>query len=183
MNESTDRCLPGERRPGESAKAFQAVRLYLEMGPGRSQSAVATRLGKQLSQIQRWATRWGWLARAFTYDEHLASEAQLLTMNALREKAAFRAQCKEEHRQKELQLWPKLIVKIEQMLLYPLATTTSKDGQTIIQPARWGFRDIQNLLSAAAKLSEQAFKDDDEESLLRDESFEFVDYKADEVIA
>jgi len=179
MTDPTDQCLAKDRRPGESAKAFQAARLYFEMGPDRSQRAVATRLGKQPSQIQKWAKQWEWTERAYEHDHHLVSEAQLVLINRARENASVWAHRKEEHREKSFQLSQKLTAKAEQMLAYPLATTTTKDGITSVQPAKWSFRDAPNLLTAAAKLSEQAFQEDDAESLLRDEAFIIEDYKPD----
>lgn len=167
MSELTVRYLPGDRRSGEPDKAFQAARLYLEIGPDRSQKAVATRLGKQPSQIQKWATKWAWMERARDHDNHLASEAQRIEMNAFRENAELWSRRKEETRERSFQLSQKLTTKAEQMLAFPLVTTTIKDGGTIVQPAKWNLRDASNLLSTAAKLSEQAFKQDDKEKFLR----------------
>ena len=177
MNESTDRCLPGERRPGESAKAFQAVRLYLETGPNRSQRAVATQLSTQPSQIQKWAKKWDWRERAHGHDEHLASEAQLVMVKLAREKAALWASRKEEHRENKFQTSQKLFARGEQICFFPLITSTIKDGTTVIHPAKWNLRDGLHFTNTALKMCDQAIEEEDEESLLRDETFIIEDYR------
>jgi len=182
MIELTDHRLSGDRRPGESAKAFQAVQLYLKIGPARSQRAVATQLGKQPSQIQKWATRWGWNARALSYDEHLASEEQLVRVERAREKAAVWAHRREEYPEKQFQIGQKLIAKGEQMCSLPLVTTTINDGKTTVYPAKWRLRDGLNFTNVGLKMCEQALKEDDGDSALRDEIFDFEPFKADDVI-
>lgn len=66
-------CFTVDRRPSESPKACQAVRIYLEMGPDRSQRPVATQLAKQKSQIQNGQRGGsGWLAPLFSMNTALA---------------------------------------------------------------------------------------------------------------
>ena len=61
-----------EQQPGESAKAFEAFSIYLNMGVERSTEAVATKLQKSCQIVRRWAARWQWLARVQSHAEHFA---------------------------------------------------------------------------------------------------------------
>ncbi|MDB6035845.1 MAG: hypothetical protein JWM16_6183 [Verrucomicrobiales bacterium] len=48
--------LAFEQREKESARAFEAFSVYLNMGPERSLAAVGQKLGKSGSLIERWST-------------------------------------------------------------------------------------------------------------------------------
>jgi hypothetical protein len=61
---------------GESPKAFASFCVYRDMGPERSFDGVRQRTGKQpwyKRQIERWADRYEWAARASAYDAHMDS--------------------------------------------------------------------------------------------------------------
>ena len=65
-----------ERQPNESAQAYEAFSIYLEQGADRSQREVAKKLGKSLTLISRWASKYEWVERCRQYDNHLAEEAR-----------------------------------------------------------------------------------------------------------
>src|ERR1700760_1089678 len=70
-----DESRPGwERMRSESAKAYEAARGYFEMRASRSLAAVAGRLGKHVSQMERWSKRYEWISRAAAFDQHLDAE-------------------------------------------------------------------------------------------------------------
>lgn len=48
---------------GESARAFEAFRVYLELGPARRCYAVGQRVGVSLRTIKRWAADFDWRGR------------------------------------------------------------------------------------------------------------------------
>ena len=52
-----------DRLPGESLKAFEAFRIYRDMGTGRSHVRVGQELGKSTDLISRWSARWQGVAR------------------------------------------------------------------------------------------------------------------------
>ena len=61
-----------EQQPRESAKAFAAFSLYLNLGPERSTAAVASKLAKSEQLIRRWSAKFGWTDRVAAYAAHLA---------------------------------------------------------------------------------------------------------------
>ena len=64
--------LPFEQQPKESAKAFAAFAIYLNLGVERSLAAVGRRLGKSVALLERWSVRWRWGERAKAHAAHLA---------------------------------------------------------------------------------------------------------------
>jgi hypothetical protein len=89
--------LPWEKQRGESAKAFNAFRIYRDLGPGRAQVKVGRILGESgvptaLSQVERWSSRWRWVDRCDAWDreqdriareEHQAAVADARSAEAM----------------------------------------------------------------------------------------------------
>lgn len=68
-----------QRLPGESAKAYAAYLCYRDFGASRSLEKVGQRLGKSVSLLSRWSTKFEWVARAAEWDqeqEKLREEAR-----------------------------------------------------------------------------------------------------------
>lgn len=63
--------LPWEPQPGESSTAFAAFACYRDLGSERSLEAVGRSLGKSRVLMERWSTKFAWVARALAYDAHL----------------------------------------------------------------------------------------------------------------
>ena len=66
---------PWERQEGESAKAFEAFTIYLEMGDERGIRAVAQQLDKSRTLIGRWSTTYRWVERVAAYDADVQRKA------------------------------------------------------------------------------------------------------------
>lgn len=99
---------PWEQQQGESAKAFEAFKVYLEMGPDRSQQAVANQLSKSRQLIARWSATHGWVERVAAYNADLQSQAH--------DKAVKSAQkMSERHIKLALQLQEKAIQALSKM--------------------------------------------------------------------
>jgi hypothetical protein len=166
-----------ERMPGEHARAHEAAREYFKMGANRSQAAVARTLNKEVSQMQRWSTRWLWGSRAKEYDDHLARLEQKAIEKQASERAAKWNRRLEEHREKKYLRGEKLENKGDQMLAFPLAAFTTEDGKTTVQPARWKISDAPALIAAGCKMKEEAMQEvvgkDDER---REEEWTAKDY-------
>ena len=67
---------PWERQKGESARAFEAFLVYLQMGPERSIRAVAQKLSKSYTLAGRWSSTYHWVERCRAWDNYLQQEAK-----------------------------------------------------------------------------------------------------------
>jgi len=79
-----------DRQPGEREEAFTAFRAYLDLGPKRSLAAVGRQLGKSKALMERWSSRWNWVARVEAYTNHLFRQADLEQQRELRRKIVTR---------------------------------------------------------------------------------------------
>lgn len=75
---------PWERQKGESAQAFEAFFLYLEMGASRSIRAVSQELGKSKTLIDRWSRTYKWVERCRAWDNHIQHEAKKAAITEVR---------------------------------------------------------------------------------------------------
>lgn len=66
---------PWERQPGESEKAFEAFKIYRDMGLKRSNQAVCDELSKSRQLITRWKSNYNWDERARAYDNEIDKQA------------------------------------------------------------------------------------------------------------
>jgi len=79
---------PFEQQPRESAKAFAAFSLYLNLGPERSTAEVARQLAKSEQLIRRWSAKFGWTDRVAAHAAHLAVVERKAIETTARGKAA-----------------------------------------------------------------------------------------------
>lgn len=75
---------PWERQKGESAQAFEAFSLYLDLGTERSIRAVSQKLGKSKTLIDRWSRTNNWVERCRAWDNHLRREAKRAAVAEIR---------------------------------------------------------------------------------------------------
>lgn len=75
---------PWERQKGESAQAFEAFSLYLEMGADRSIRAVSQECSKSVSLIRRWSSTYHWVERCRAWGNHLQHEAKKAAISEVR---------------------------------------------------------------------------------------------------
>jgi hypothetical protein len=79
---------------GESDRAFEAFRVYLELGPGRRYAAVGRKVGVSLRTIKRWAADFDWPGRIKTYAKDAAEvfveTEQAVHREELRDAQGFR---------------------------------------------------------------------------------------------
>lgn len=98
-----------EQQPRESDRAFAAFKTYLELGPDRSLVAVADKLGKNRSLLERWSKKFAWPARVQAHATHLAiierRTAESLAVQAGTDWAARQ----DQHREDEWQTRGELI--------------------------------------------------------------------------
>jgi hypothetical protein len=77
-----------EQQPRESAKAFAAFSLYLNLGPQRSTASVANKLAKSEQLIRRWSAKFAWTDRVAAHGAHLAIIEREAVEAVARSKAA-----------------------------------------------------------------------------------------------
>lgn len=62
-----------EQQPKETDKAFEAFSIYLGMGPERSLTETAKRVGKSRRLLEMWSGKWNWAARVQAHGAHLVT--------------------------------------------------------------------------------------------------------------
>lgn len=166
-----------ERQPSESHKAYEAFRIYRDMGRDRSLVKVGQALG--LKQVRKgttntftdpggnvsvWSSRFRWVERVRAFEAYLDTILLAEQEKQMREAAASWVRRQEEVREREWALSAGLLEKVRDMLKYPVTRTTrrkvSKDGKTIwnitIEPARWDWKaavDVLRYATSTARLS------------------------------
>jgi len=80
---------PFEQQPRESAKAFAAFSLYLNLGAERSTAEVAKQLAKSKQLVRRWSAKFGWSDRVAAHGAHLAIIEREAMAATVRGKAAI----------------------------------------------------------------------------------------------
>lgn len=84
---------PGDQQPGETAAAFRALRIYLELGASRTCAQVGRRLGHRSErQSQVWSARWDWQRRARLWDAEAVRAADREHVEAVGKAAKRQAQ-------------------------------------------------------------------------------------------
>ena len=59
------------RRPAETPRAFAAFLAYFQLGPARSPSAVAEKLGENPGTVKNWSSKFDWAERLQDYHSGL----------------------------------------------------------------------------------------------------------------
>ncbi len=88
---------------------------------------------------------WRWEERAAAYDAHQRTLDQQKWQ-----------QRRDELRQLEWEMAQSGLRKAQEMLKMPIARKTSEDGRTIIEPAKWTFRDAIAILTECSALARKA---------------------------
>jgi len=135
------------RLPYESTKAYNAFRVYAEMGDKRSLRAVGQKLGKSTTIIERWSSKWKWRERIGTmqvidHEQYLAATAQAKLENA-RALEALRM----DVRNCAWSMYEKLMAKAEALLKLPIMRTIKSRGKVIKKPTN------PSYYTAAARLA------------------------------
>lgn len=154
-----------EQQPEETKAAYLAFRQYLQLGTERTIVAAYRAHRRKPNAKQAtgtwnlWVDRWKWQRRAVAYDreqERIEEQARLKAADA---EAKLWARRTREHRERMARVGQLLVEKGEQMLGYPLSRqkVVGADGKTtIVEPAKWGFRDSATLVDTGNKLLQLA---------------------------
>ena len=68
-----DTMVGGKLVKGESSQAYEAFRVYMNLGSVRSVDQVSKDIGKATSLLRRWSGQWDWVNRAAAYDSYLVN--------------------------------------------------------------------------------------------------------------
>lgn len=143
--------LPFPQAQGESERAFEAFRVYLELGPQRRYAAVARKVGSSLRTIKRWAVDFDWRGRIKTCAAHSAGQ-YLQTENAVQREqfldAAARAKA---FRDRQYDLAEAILDAAERYL--EQADTDDLDLMS--------FADTCKALEVASRIGQQTARDPD----------------------
>ena len=74
-----------ERQLGESTQAFEAFKIYRDLGLKRSNNEVCNQLSKSRQLISRWKSVWNWDERVRAYDNALEKEAHKAAIKNLKD--------------------------------------------------------------------------------------------------
>lgn len=77
-----------EQQLKESAKAFEAYSVYLNLGPGRSLAEVGRKLGKSVGLMERWSRKFDWPERVKAQEAQLATVERQATEALARQRGA-----------------------------------------------------------------------------------------------
>src|ERR1039457_4817385 len=105
-----------EQLPKESAKAFAAFSLYLNLGAERSTREVGKQLGKSEGLIERWAAKFDWTSRVAAHAAHLALVEREAIEASARGKAAEWEVRKQKLKETEWRLHERAIAAAEKAL-------------------------------------------------------------------
>ncbi|MCL4296167.1 MAG: hypothetical protein KJ077_10585 [Anaerolineae bacterium] len=139
----------------ETDRANEALRDYCLMGAGRSLRGLVKMYEQQMadnpryrppstafSTIATWSAAFQWVARANDYDR-LERESRM----QLRQKRI------EQWEEKAWEAASALMDKASQMLKFPIIQTTTTDGKTTVEPARWNMDTIPRLVQVADRMA------------------------------
>ena len=101
--------LTFEQQERESNRAFAAFKTYLELGPERSLVAVADKLGKHRTQLERWSKKFDWPARVQAHTSHLADIERKTAESLAIQSGTDWAKRQEVHREDEWQTRTELL--------------------------------------------------------------------------
>lgn len=153
----------------ETQKAWEAFKVYRDLGPTRSlRKACEAYYGSRanIARISIWSSKYDWVARVQAYDDYHEMIKQSAVEEHERRKAqdmaGRRAKVEEERlalEERHLELQKQALERGFMILNWPLEkVTTERDGKTVhIHPARWsqntGVRIIEATNPAPAKVA------------------------------
>ena len=105
-----------EQQEKESAKAFEAFSVYLNMGAERSLAAVGRKLGKSRALLERWSAKFDWAERVLAYDLHLATVEREATEVVARGRSAEWLKRQEAVREREWEMHERCIAAAKRAL-------------------------------------------------------------------
>lgn len=133
---------PGGRAKGESSKAFEAFRIFRDLGATRRLSDVAAQTGKSEALYARWSARWDWRRRAAEWDELQDATARRAVLQEI-----------EQMHKRHAQMAVSVLNKVAARLM-----GRDHEGNVVptLDPSKLTARDVGNLLEIGVKLERLA---------------------------
>lgn len=164
---------PWHRRKDETDRAFEAFRVFFELGEARSvMDAYRLYSGIEKAKIpsggfSAWATTYEWAARARAYDLWQNEKEDVATVKAMEKAAMTTADLREDVNRRALTARDKLYEKAYAILSLPLTKQTiqreekNKDGVVVkqeitIEPINFRLRDAVPMLALADRFGRLA---------------------------
>lgn len=135
-----------EQQRKESAKAFAAFSMYLNLGSERSLAAVARKLSKSEQLLKKWSRRFDWTSRVQAHAAHLALIERETTEALARGKAAEWLTRQQQVREREWEMHEKCIAAAKRALDAFMAKSTVYAN----------LADISRILEVASRLGRLA---------------------------
>jgi hypothetical protein len=135
-----------EQQRKESARAFEAFSVYLNLGPGRSLAAVAQKLAKSKQLLKRWSAKFDWPGRVQAQAAYLATVEREATEALARGKSAEWLKRQQEVREQEWEMHEKCIAAAKRGL------AAFMDREKVYA----NLADISRMLEVASKLGRLA---------------------------
>lgn len=104
---------PWERQPGESEQAFEAFKIYRDLGVRRSNAEVCKQLSKSRQLISRWKSKYEWDDRVRAYDNDLEKQQHAEAVKNLKDMTGRHIKIAMSLQRKALEALDKL--KVEDM--------------------------------------------------------------------
>ena len=153
-----------ERQPNESAKAFEAFKIYLEMGDDRSYAKVGQKLCKSKAIIDRWGGVWKWQERVREHDNFIQAEADKKLVKAEKQRRVRLGSVSDQFMYKALQALEKIdpakLSTQELMAMMRMAVMLNDKHRTIL-PKEAEDRETESLLGALLLAFEAEDNEDD----------------------
>jgi len=141
-----------ERETGETQRAYEAFKIYRDLGPRRSLRRAAELVYGEgtgsVRRIEKWSRAHDWVARAQAYDDyHEMIRREAIESYERSQGTDFGYRCA-KLQEEVLSGKEALLEKIKQMLTWPIERRVeSKDGKTVnVYPARWSYATIVKAL-------------------------------------
>lgn len=148
-----------ERQEGESTKAFEAFKIYRDLGHERSlQKAAELYYGHagSVRQAQRWSKKFAWVERAQSWDDWYEMIRREAVEEHLRAQAEDHGRREAALKERALGVREQAMSQAEKMLQWPLAeqrvVREGEDGEDatyIFKPAGWNKGTAVNLFKMA----------------------------------
>jgi len=146
---------------GESSRAFEAYKLYRDLGAGRSLDAVAEQVYGEKARsskrsLSRWSARFRWVERARARDDYVDSIKRNAIEDHQRELGQRLAERGQALQEKILEVRELAAEQALKMLKYPLTEEVvcreDENGDTtiILRPAGWNKNTARSMFAIAS---------------------------------